>query len=138
MIGYLLADEPPWYGPEVWYGSLTDGFHRLPDSAPGKKRWLAFMREKHGDVAKLNASWETNYASWDDFASAKTLPRGRDPVDDRRAFMGLVADRWYSLIAAQIRRYDNKHLVLGGNATRLYPEVYAAEARVVDVLCASL
>jgi len=138
LIGYLLADEPPWYGPEVWYGSLTDGFHKLPDEAPGKKRWMSFLRDKYGKIEKLNKAWDAGFASWEDFSAARALPRGETAVEDRRAFMGLVADRWYELVAAQVRKYDTNHLVLGGNATRLYPEVYAAEAKSVDVLCASL
>jgi hypothetical protein len=138
LIGYLLADGPPWYGPQVWYGSLAEGFHGLPGDAPGKKRWMEFLRKRYPAIADLNKAWESAFASWDEFAAAKVLPRNARSVEDRREFMGVIAERWYALVAAQVRKHDAKHLVLGGNATRLYPAVYAAEARNVDVLCASL
>jgi hypothetical protein len=140
LIGYQLADEPPWYGPGVWYGSLTDGFHGLPATAPGKQRWLAMLKEKHGRIEALNKAWVSDFDSWEAFAAAAAaeLPRSKASIADRRTFMGLVAERWYALAAERVRKYDTKHLMLGGNATRLYPEVVAAEAKHADVLCASL
>ncbi len=138
LIGYLLADEPAWYGPGVWYGSLTDGFQNLPKDAAGKKRWTAFVQEKYSSIEKLNAAWESNFKSWDEFIDCKDMPRNKASVQDRRDFMGVIADRWYGLIVQQVRKYDKNHLVLGGNTTRLYPTVLAAEAKSVDTLCASM
>jgi len=138
LIGYLLADEPPWYGPEVWYGSLTDGFHGLPSTAAGKIKWMEFLKQRYGQIEKLNNAWESGFASWHVLGDAKVLPRNKASVEDRRDFMGLVADRWYGMVVRQARRYDKNHLMLGGNTTRLYPTVLAAEAKSVDTLCASM
>lgn len=139
IIGYQLADEPPWYGPEVWYGSLADGFHqRLPDNAPGKQRLVRFFKEKYGNIKKINKSWGMSYASWQEmFDPKKPFPRNKAAVRDKREFMGVIADRWYALAAAQVRKHDPNHLILGANATRLYPEVMKAEAKYCEAISTS-
>lgn len=71
--------------------------------------------------------------------------RGRDfPVsaitdEDRQAFLGFYAERYYSVVAAAIRRHDPNHLFLGSRFNQereelRSPAVFAAAGRHANVI----
>lgn len=83
IIGIAFRDLP------VWSRRRMDILRSWPDTGPGKKRYLAFLRERYGDdIQRLN---------------------DRDDAD----FMALIADLWYDTLRRAVRQGAPNHLFLG-------------------------
>ena len=159
IVGWFMDNELRW-GPD-WRGSdeLLTLFLNLAARAPGRRAALAWLRQRHGDIARFNASWATGVRAWDDVATLPRLvPRYRreppylrdsreelaanraDPVRaafcaDCDDFAALIAERYFALTAGALRAADPDHLVLGSRfAYPPAPGIVAAAARHADVV----
>jgi hypothetical protein len=115
------------------------------------------LRNKYTTVAGLNAAWGSRYTSWD---SDGGWPHGKGVLDesgrspwlgkdfyslrdtppavkaDLDVWVGHIAGRYFSVVAAAMRRVDPNHLVFSPAAlsTRAHPKVLEAAGRHCDVL----
>ncbi|EIP96528.1 hypothetical protein OpiT1DRAFT_00945 [Opitutaceae bacterium TAV1] len=111
LLGYFSDNELPFRS------RTLDNFLRLPADDPGGRAARDWLRVRRG--------------------SADTAPS----ADDRAAFLDHVADRYYRIVSAAIRRHDPNHLYLG---SRLHGQALASEAvwtaagRYVDVIAANI
>jgi len=109
----------------------------LPADAPGRQRYTAFLRERHGgELARLNAAYGTAFASFEAVGGA-TLDRERAAVfADDREFLRLIARRYYEAIATPFRREHPTGLLIGDRFHfRDHPdEVLEEAAKFIDVL----
>lgn len=109
----------------------------LEIGAPGRVRYIAFLRERHGgDIAKLNAAYGTSFSSFETVGgSTLELDRTAVLVDDRE-FLRLIARHYYQTISAVFRR-EHPHGLLMGERFQLrdHPdEVLEEAAKFIDVL----
>lgn len=109
----------------------------LPADAPGRQRYTAFLRERHGgDLARLNAAYGVAFASFEAVGGA-TLDLDRAAVfADDREFLRLIARRYYEAIAIPFRREHPDGLLVGDRFHfRDHPdEVLEEAAKFIDVL----
>ena len=151
LIGYFIDNELGWGN-----GSATDPAARYAlaysalrgdAGAPGshaKRALLDLLRSRHdGSIEKLSASWKKRYRSWESLEpalGAAELPDGRvaGVAADFAAFLQLHADRYFSQVAATLRRHDPHHLYLGARFASRTPEAVQACARWCDVLSFNL
>lgn len=112
LVGHFSDNELPFHR------DVLDRFLRLPGSEPGRvaaEAWLA-GRRGNGTAGDLTD-------------------------DERSAFQGYVADRYYRIVSTAIRRHDPNHLYLGsrlhGAAVRSEP-VWRAAAKYCDVVAVNL
>lgn len=120
LIGYLWTDTPTWdliktrglRGTE-WVSEIR----RLPSSSPGRRRYLAFLRDRYASrLGDLNNIYGLDAESFDDLGSQdfSTIAVGRHVVaEDDGAFLALIAERFYEVVGEAQRRHDPDHLVFG-------------------------
>ncbi|MBL8227974.1 MAG: hypothetical protein JNL98_05835 [Bryobacterales bacterium] len=131
VLGVGFADLPVWKAPRMVY------YRSLPASAPGKRRYVEWLRAKYPEVQRLNEAYATQFESLD----AALPPFNADPdrpsvrADDEE-FLGIVAGSLYGLLRSTVREAAPNHLFFGEKfVVRMYPEaVLKAVGRHVDVL----
>lgn len=109
----------------------------LPAGAPGRERYLAFLRSRHGgELAPLNAAYGTQFASFEEVRTPRLeLERAAVFADDRE-FLRLIARHYYQTISTVFRREHPGGLLMGDRFhLRDHPdEVLEEAARFIDVL----
>ena len=108
-IGYFIGNELSW-GEEC---DLALATLASPPEQPAKQRFLARLRERHADIAALNAAWGTQHASWEELAAATTPPDAGRARADLLDFNTMLCDAYYAQVAAVIRATAPGRLVLG-------------------------
>lgn len=120
LIGYYYKDLPAWNLEAVRdlpEGNWVTFFRNLPADAPGKQRYLSFLRDRAGgDLAKFTKLYRVDADSWDaaskaDFSKVDaTNPavRAEDEI-----FLGIVAEQYYRFYHDAVRAVDSRHLILG-------------------------
>lgn len=108
LVGYYLDNELDW-APEGPY-SLFDRVLALPESHTARKALSAFLAERGGGDAPS--------------------------AIDRREFVALVAERYFSILCAAIRKSDPDHMILGCRFAGIpeAPEIAAACGRHCDIV----
>ncbi len=109
----------------------------LPPHAPGRQRYTAFLRERHGgELTRLNAAYGAAFPSFE-AVGGTGLDRDRVAVfADDREFLRLIARRYYEAIAIPFRREHPTGLLVGDRFHfRDHPdEVLEEAAKFIDVL----
>ena len=88
----------------------------LEADAPGKQRWLEILRRNYADPAIAGQAYGVDDESWEELTQRTTWP---EPVfkwkvyKDVNEFLPLIADAWYGMEAAALRRCDPNHLIFG-------------------------
>lgn len=118
-IGYSLTDTPR-YDLDIsrrrrgsdWVSALR----AQEGDTPGKRRYLAFLKERYGSVEALRTAYRIedlkSFADLDDYDFCRLeLTRPAIRRDDE-AFIAIIAERIYRLTSKAFDRYDPKALVL--------------------------
>lgn len=109
----------------------------LPPDAPGRQRYTAFLRERHGgDLARLNAAYGSAFPSFE-VVGGPELNHDREAVfADDREFLRLIARHYYRTISTVFRREHPTGLLMGDRFhLRDHPdEVLEEAAKFIDVL----
>ena len=113
MIGYFLRNEPMWAFVDNLV--LADEVLYNPADTACKERLIGFLREKHGEIGKLNAAWGCNL---DSFESVREPRRdvskwGEAAREDMREFSRQMLRAYVEIPAWACRRADPNHMILG-------------------------
>ena len=144
LIGYFLNNELPWYGEFGWPGdpnrSLFDRYLALPADAPGRQELMRFLHEQYVDINSLKADWDSPAANWDELKrQSALLAKNRTAKRLKYAWAGRVADRYFSVCSATVRRHDPNHLILGSRFAVKPPRaVVEAMAKYTDVVSVNM
>ena len=138
LLGYYSDNEMGW-----WNATL---FRMTLEQAPAsrqRQRLLQLLRETyHNNWPELLKDFEPeNAASFEDLDQQGMLylRPGSRGIRVYRQFLGLMAERYYSLVREIIRTYDPRGLILGDRYQSFYyPEVARACAASVDVVSMNL
>lgn len=138
LIGYFLDNELAWYGEFGWFNptqkSLLELALALPATDPNRQAALAFLKEHYGSFEKFQREWETSAPGWDAMTDAPR-PKSRRAEIATMAWAGKVAERFYTVVVAAVRKHDRNHLILGSRFAGNAPgPVFAACARHCDVV----
>ncbi len=141
LIGWFANNEMPWYGEYGWPNdnskTLFDRYLALPDTAPGKQRLINFLKNTYSNsIDSFSADWYEPVKKFEDLLPPIRLtPKSLRAKKIKNDWTGVVAERYFALARAAIRKYDPNSLFLGvrfaGNAPRAVIEVCG---RYVDVL----
>lgn len=138
VIGYYSDNELGWWNATLWKMTLEQ-----PATSGQRRRLVEMLRETYArDWPRLTADFEPeNAANWDELGQRGMLylrPGGRG-IAPMREFLGVLAERYYSLMREIIRRHDPRALYLGDRyQSFFYPEVARAAGRHVDVISSNL
>jgi len=149
LIGWYTDNELHWWGASGFWGGddqgtgtdsaeLVDDYIALGADKPGKKRWVQFLRERYGSIEKLNETWDSEYASFDDLHHVLHY-RARSDVfaEVKRGFLRLVAETYFQKTSAALKLYCPNQLnlgtrVVGESTPRIVLEVMGKYVDVVS------
>ncbi len=141
LIGWMLDNELPWFGAHGWpedpHRSLLDLALELPAGDANRVEMLKFLRKEYTDFEAFAQAWQTSAKTWDELATVTEAPRARGKRADlvKARWAGHVADRFFTVCAGAVRRYDPNHLILGTRFAGQCPgPVLASCARHCDVV----
>jgi hypothetical protein len=129
-IGVFVDNEIEWRnGPEIVPEILT-----APAEQPGKRALCSFLRQRHGNIAKLNAAWSTAFRTWTDWlvSTNKFSPPGAEK--DLAAFNEDLTDRYYRIAAQVFKRAMPYRLNLGTRFHTGNRAAIRAAAKYCDVV----
>jgi hypothetical protein len=109
LLGYFSDNEMPFPNDSL------DRYLQLAEDDPGHKAAQAWLAQREAGKA--------NPASISD--------------EDRKAWLGHLADRYFGIVGRAIKRYDPNHLYLGSRfhaSEKRCAEVWKAAGRYVDVI----
>lgn len=139
-IAWCWTDSTSW---DLEFTRRTRGtdyvsfIRELPADAPGRQRYTAFLRERHGgDLARLNAAYGTAFAAFAAVGGAALDRESAAVFADDREFLRLIARRYYEAIAIPFRHEHPDGLLMGDRFhLRDHPdEVLEEAAKFIDVL----
>jgi len=110
LVGYFLDNELRWYGLGDSATGLFDLVLTLPPEHSARKALEAFVAERGGSAVTTAAT--------------------------KRAFVALIAERYFSTLCAAIRKADPDHLILGSRFAGMdfAPEILSACGRHCDIV----
>jgi len=140
LVGYFIDNELEWYGKSGREIGLLEEAVKKDADHPAKKALLQLLKEKYSTIQALNAAWGINLASFEDFLLLGHLPSTSKAIEvDGALFLRQIAERYFSITASAIRKYDPNHLVLGcrfaGRAQDPAWETAGVYCDVVSVNC---
>lgn len=138
IIGYYSDNEIGWWNAILWKMALEQ-----PATSGQRQRLVRLVRDMYlNDWNALIKDFEPqNAASWDelDRGGKLWLRPGGNGIRVMRAFLGVVAERYYQLMRDAIRKYDVEALYLGDRYQSFYyPELASAGRQHVDVISTNL
>jgi len=136
LLGHFIDNELEWYGKEGNEWSLVDEVFKKPAGHAGKQALVAFLKERYPKVEQLNAAWGTAAASYEAIAASTEPLRHKTEQGraDKLAFLRLIAERYFAITSAAIRKHDPNHMVLGARFAGWFPPgVGEAAGRHCDI-----
>lgn len=133
-LGYFSDNEMSW-GDDL---SLALAALGSPADQPAKRAFAGQLREKYGDIARLNAVWGMTHANWDALAESKDKPAKEKAGDDLRAFYTLAAETYFRTVREAIKEVAPRQLYLGCRFAWANPRAAAAAAKFCDVVSYNL
>jgi hypothetical protein len=134
VLGYYSDNELGW-----WNHVLVDMTLKMPSGSGQRARTVSMLKRHYGGSwARLLRDFDPEDAgSFDEFERQGTLflrPGGNGARMERR-ILGILAERYYQITSAAIRKHGGGALVLGDRYQSFYyPEVARAARRYVDVI----
>ena len=129
-IGYFSDNELPW-GSDV---SLAVATLKSPADQPAKKIFIADLRAKYGDIARLNQAWGAAHASWEALLQSRDAPDEQKAQADLGAFYSKIAEAYFRITRDAIKSVAPNQLYLGCRFARWNARAAAAAAKYCDVV----
>jgi hypothetical protein len=129
-LGFFSDNEMSW-GEET---SLALAALASPPDQPAKRELLADLRAKYGDIAKLNAAWGTDYASWEALLAGTARPDPARADEDLKAFYTRAAETYFRTVRAALKAVAPHQLYLGCRFAWVNARAAAAAAKYCDVV----
>jgi hypothetical protein len=138
LLGYYTDNEIGWWNAALFKMTLE----HAPTSGQ-RQRLIKLLRQMYrDDWTALLKDFECEGAqSFEelDRRGMLYLRPGSNGIHAYRRFLGLMAERYYSLVHEIVRTYDTRGLILGDRCQSLYyPEVVRVCAEHVDAASANL
>lgn len=142
LIGYYWTDTPQWdlgRARSRWGTDWVSAIRSLPPSAPGKRRYVAYLHEVCRDAAEMEAYTGGAGLPPDGLLGSDFARLDLDcPVVARhdRGFLRTIARQYYRIAFEATRKADANHLLFGDRylVGDLPPEVLKEALPFVDVL----
>lgn len=133
LMGYFLDNEL-WWGDD-WRGQFSIMALYLNQTGAGYAKAQEFLQGRYNSISALNSAWNINAPSFSNLKAAwpynTTNTAYKKDADD---FLGLVADRFFSVAVNAIKKVDPNHLILGTKHIDVpSAAVVGAEGKYIDV-----
>lgn len=138
LIGYYTDNEMGWWNAALWNMTLKN-----PATSIARKKMIELIADHYkNNWNDLLIDFDPeNVSNFDELKNSGRLflrPGGKG-IFVVKKFVGMIAERYYSLTKEIIRKYDKKGLILGDRYQSFYyPEVAKAASKFVDVVSTNL
>jgi len=129
-LGYFVDNELSW-GDDV---SLALATIRSPAHQPAKKAFLEILRQKYGNIEKLNEAWGTKYQDWDSFLQASDEPDRKKAADDLGEFYTQIAETYFRRCREAIKAASPNKLYLGCRFAWVNDRAIRAAGKYCDIV----
>lgn len=138
VLGYYADNELGWWNATLFQFTLDQ-----PPKSGQRRRLIQLLRRRYQDNwRRLRKDFVPEKVdSFDALAKGGKLylRPGGEGIQAIKAFVSLLADRYYALTKQVIRKYDSRGLYLGDRYQSFYyPEVAGAARKYVDVISTNL
>lgn len=133
-IGFFVDNELSW-GNET---SLAEATLASPANQPAKQVFLADLKAKYGDIARLNEAWGTEHVSWNTLLASTTPPDRARAREDLVAFYRKTAETYFRTIRDAVKAAAPNHLYLGCRFAWVNDVVAKVSAQFCDVVSYNL
>ena len=131
-LGYFLGNELTWGRNETW---LAEAVLKSPADQPAKKVLIDDLKTKYAKIEKLNAAWNSSYASWDALLKSTVPPDAKHARTDLAAFLDKTADAYFRQCREAVKEIDPEGLYLGCRFAGWANErIFVAAAKYSDVI----
>lgn len=136
LIGYFLDNELEWYGKNHKADGLFVEAWKLPPAAHGKRAWAEFVAGSPGGLPAFNAEFGTAIADVTALAADRTPRAARGAAGEAlaRGWVRRVAEAYFGVATAAVRRADPNHLIVGCRFAGRAPEVLDIAGKACDVV----
>ena len=140
LLGYFLDNELEWLGKTWRSEGLFPEAWKKPAEHTGKQAWLALLQKELGGIEKFNAEFGTQFA---DFAALAADITPRPALTARgaqlaQAWARLVAEKYFAVTTAAVRRHDPHHLILGCRFAGSAPDIWDIAGKYCDVVTVNI
>ena len=113
MIGYFLRNEPAWAFVDNLV--LADEVLYNPERTACKELLIEFLRDRYGDINKLNDSWHSSLESFESlWQPRKDVSKwSQGAREDMRCFSRRMLRAYVEIPARECRKVDPNHMILG-------------------------
>ena len=113
MIGYFLRNEAEWAFVQGLI--IADKVLENPADTCCKRKMIAFLQEKYGDIGNLNQAWKKEYQGFDDLLQEQPPISAFSvkAMEDAKEFSAILIRRYVSVPSAACRAVDPDHMNLG-------------------------
>ena len=133
MIGYFLRNEPGWAFVDNLI--IADEVLRDPADTCCKRELIAWLQERYGSIAALDAAWGVQLASFEQLREPveKASAWSEKAKRDLREFSEKLIRAYVEIPAAACRAVDPHHMILGMRWAWISDPVLAAGWECFDV-----
>ena len=113
MIGYFLRNEPSWAFVDNLV--LADEVLRNPEKTVCRQELISFLKERYGNIEKLNEEWGTGLDGFECFdePQEKVSAWSQAACLDMKEFSRRLLRAYVEIPAKACRRVDPNHMILG-------------------------
>ena len=129
-IGHFIDNELSW-GSNV---SLAVATLRCPKEQAAKQEFVKDLRDKYGEIEKLNRSWGADHDSWDALLVTQKAPDKKKASEDLKAFYKKTVDTYYRICREEHDRAAPKNLYLGSRIHSANETVIRTAAKYCEVV----
>jgi hypothetical protein len=128
-FGYFVDNEIAWGG----LSDLAKWTLRSPVSQPAKIEFLRRLKEKYGDILKLNENWKSNYTDWNVLLQNTELPPD-GAESDCRDFSKAIAEAYYKKIREEFKKIAPQKLYMGCRFAGSHAPFLSIASKYCDVI----
>ena len=136
LFGYFIDNELEWYGKSHSNAGLFEETMKKPPEHSAKRALIQFLQGRYKKIGDFNSVWGTNLRNFEDLADVTQPPASTNPraVADQQAFLRLVADKYFAVTTAAIRKHDPRHMILGCRFAGRAPDLWDVCGRYCDIV----
>jgi len=133
-IGYFSDNEMSW-GDEL---ALALGALKSPATQVAKQEFVADLKAKYGDIARLNAAWGSTNLSWQELLENRVAADPAKARGDLLAFSTKTAETYFRTVRDAVKAVAPNQLYLGCRFAWVNELAARAAAKYCDVLSYNL
>jgi len=137
LLGYFLDNELEWYGKTGTEAGIFLEAMKKPAEHTAKQALVALLKQHHDTIEGFNRVWGTTFGSWEELAQPQAtlaVPASAEAERDWRGYLRLVADRYFAVTTAAIRKHDPEHMVIGCRFAGQAPGIWDLCGKYCDVV----